>query len=138
MYLIWSASLNPAWPSDQHVGLSAILGSRPSSSDFFLEILSLLPRAWEEGERMELGGGERYSSAEWSARRTCYPRAVPASSPSPTTSWTCLFCRPKLNPRPRLQITNLFSPASGVPVMGSIGLFSSIHLSGVPAGQLER
>ena len=57
MYLIWSASLNPAWPSDQHVGLSAILGSRPSSSDFFLEILSLLPRAWEEGERMELGGG---------------------------------------------------------------------------------
>lgn len=139
MYLIWSASLNPAWPSDQHVGLSAILGSRPSSRDFFLEILSLLLRAWEEGERMEWGGGGgRYSLAEWSARRTCYPRAVPASSPSPTTSWTCLFCRPKLNPRPRLQITNLFSPASGVPVMGSIGLFSSIHLSGVPAGQLER
>lgn len=57
MYLIWSASLNPAWPSDQHVGLSAILGSRPSSRDFFLEILSLLLRAWEEGERMEWGGG---------------------------------------------------------------------------------
>ena len=57
MYLIWSASLNPAWPSDQHVGLSAILGSRPSSRDFFLEILSSLLRAWEEGERMEGWGG---------------------------------------------------------------------------------
>ena len=61
MYLIWSASLNPAWPSDQHVGLSAILGSRPSSKDFFLEILSLLPCAWEEDERLEgvfvVGGG---------------------------------------------------------------------------------
>ena len=74
MYLIWSASLNPAWPSDQHVGLSAILGSRLSSRDFFLKILSLLVRAWEEGERMEWGGGGRYSLAEWSARRTCYPR----------------------------------------------------------------
>ena len=41
------------------------------------------------------GGGGRYSLAEWSARRTCYPQAVPASSPSPTTSLTCLFCRPK-------------------------------------------
>lgn len=58
MYFFWSASLNPAWPSDQHVGLSAILGSRPSSRDFFLEILSLLPRDWEEDERMEGGGGE--------------------------------------------------------------------------------
>ena len=61
MYLIWSASLNPAWPSDQHVGLSAILGSRPSSKDFFLEILSLLPCAWEEDERLEgvfVVGGE--------------------------------------------------------------------------------
>ena len=90
MYFFWSASLNPAWPSDQHVGLSAILGSRPSSRDFFLEILSLLPRDWEEDERMEGGGagggGERCSLPEWSARRTCYPRAVPASSPSPTTS----------------------------------------------------
>ena len=58
MFLVWSASLNPAWPSaDQHFGLSAILGSRPSSRDFFLEILSLVPRAWEEGERMEGGGG---------------------------------------------------------------------------------
>ena len=58
MYLIWYASLNPAWSSaDQHAGLSAILGSRPSSRDFFLEILSLLPRAWEEDERMEGGGG---------------------------------------------------------------------------------
>lgn len=79
-----------------------------------------------------MGAGGRYSLAEWSARRTCYPQAVPASSPSPTTSLTCLFCRS------RLQITNWFSPATGVPVMGSIGLFSSIHLSGVPAGQLER
>ena len=87
---------HPAWPSNQHVGLSAILGSRPSSRDFFLQILSLLPRAWEEGERMEWGrGGGGYSLAEWSARRTCYPQAVPASSPSPTTSLTCLFCRPK-------------------------------------------
>ena len=48
---------HPAWPSNQHVGLSAILGSRPSSRDFFLQILSLLPRAWEEGERMEWGRG---------------------------------------------------------------------------------
>ena len=37
--------------------LSAILGSRPSSRDFFLEILSSLLRAWEEGERMEGWGG---------------------------------------------------------------------------------
>ena len=102
MFLVWSASLNPAWPSaDQHFGLSAILGSRPSSRDFFLEILSLVPLAWEEGERMEGGGGWGggtawpNSLAEWLARRTRYPRAVPASSPSPTTSWTCLFCRPK-------------------------------------------
>ena len=57
IHLIWSASLNPAWPSDQHVGLSAILGWRPSSRDFFLEILSLLPRSWEEDERMGGGGG---------------------------------------------------------------------------------
>ena len=143
MYLIWSASLNPAWPSDQHVGLSAILGSRLSSRDFFLKILSLLVRAWEEGERLEWGGGgggwgEVQLGRMVSTSHLLSTRAVPASSPSPTTSWTCLFCRPKLNPRPRLQITNLFSPASGVPVMGSIGLFSSIHLSGVPAGQLER
>ena len=90
MYLIWYASLNPAWSSaDQHAGLSAILGSRPSSRDFFLEILSLLPRAWEEDERMEGGGGGvggRCSLPEWSARRACYPRAVPASSPSLTTN----------------------------------------------------
>ena len=65
MYLIWSASLNPAWPSDQHVGLSAILGSRPSSRDFFLEILSLLLRAWEEGERMEWGGGGGGGGTAW-------------------------------------------------------------------------
>ena len=82
MYFAWSASLNPAWPSDRHVGLSAILGSRPSSRDLFLEILSLLPRSWEEDERLEGGGG----GGGWSARPTCYPRAVPASSPSPTTS----------------------------------------------------
>lgn len=84
------------------------------------------------------GGGEVQLGRMVSTSHLLSTRAVPASSPSPTTSWTCLFCRPKLNPRPRLQITNLFSPASGVPVMGSIGLFSSIHLSGVPAGQLER
>lgn len=63
MYFFWSASLNPAWPSDQHVGLSAILGSRPSSRDFFLEILSLLPRDWEEDERMEGGGGGKVQLA---------------------------------------------------------------------------
>ena len=57
IHLIWSASLNPAWPSDQHVGLSAILGWRPSSRDFFLEILSLLPCSWEEDERMGGRGG---------------------------------------------------------------------------------
>ena len=62
---------------------------------FFLEnpefTCSCLGRGWEDG----VGAGGRYSLAEWSARRTCYPQAVPASSPSPTTSLTCLFCRPK-------------------------------------------
>ena len=96
---------------------------------------SCLGRGWEDGVRG--GGGEVQLGRMVSTSHLLSTRAVPASSPSPTTSWTCLFCRPKLNPRPRLQITNLFSPASGVPVMGSIGLFSSIHLSGVSAGQLE-